>query len=208
MKIFSLAALAIGVASQTVQLDENTPCSDFAQVFGSFDGMKTKCKGKSNKKKTKQFCRLICENGHQNVWSTKPIKCKRQKSGPNAGAYKWSPSKIVNAGSLCDAKEKCPQLKTQYNVTNKLLSWDKSVDGRKTIYNFSCANMEDNGKTFKMKPYPTDTVHCTCNTNKPNNVRCKWKKVKNSIIRCVRADKAKFNDEGGDYPMYDGMYDY
>merc|ERR1739848_450526 len=32
-------------------LDENTPCSNFAEVFGSFDGMKTKCKGKSNKKK-------------------------------------------------------------------------------------------------------------------------------------------------------------
>merc|ERR1739848_910452 len=76
MKIFSLAALAIGVASQTVQLDENTPCSDFSEVFGSFEGMKTKCKGKKNKKKTKQHCNLICENGQQNVWSTRPIKCK------------------------------------------------------------------------------------------------------------------------------------
>lgn len=77
MRIFSLAALAIsayGASSQTVLLDENVPCSDFAEVFGSFTGMKTKCRGKSNKKKTKQFCNLICENGQQNVWSTKPIK--------------------------------------------------------------------------------------------------------------------------------------
>jgi len=74
MRIFSFAALAIGAYGQSVMLDENTPCSDFAAVFGSFPNMKTKCRGKSNKKKTKQFCNLICENGQQNVWSTRPIK--------------------------------------------------------------------------------------------------------------------------------------
>merc|ERR1712039_359483 len=208
MKIFSLAALAIGVASQTVQLDENTPCSDFAEVFGSFDGMKTKCKGKKNKKKTKQHCNLICENGQQNVWSTRPIKCKAVKTGPNVGSYKWKPNKIKNADELCDAKEKCPQLKTVYNVTNKLLSWEKSVVGRRTFYNFTCDKYFRDGKTFEMMPYPTDYVTCTCNTNKPANVRCKWMKVKNSIVRCVRADKEKFqNDEDFDgYPMYDDMY--
>lgn len=206
MRIFSLAALAIAANGQTVQLDENTPCSDFAEVFGSFDGMKTKCRGKSNKKKTKQFCNLICENGQQNVWSTRPIKCKAKKSGPDVGQYKWKPNKIKNADDLCNAKEKCPQLKTMYNVTNKLLSWEKSVDGRRTYYNFTCGDMEQNGKTFKMKPFPTDHVTCTCNTNKPSNVRCKWMKVKNSIVRCVRADKSKFNDENN-YQMYDDMYD-
>ena len=73
----SIAALSVSVLAQrqnVVFLDESTPCSDFDEKFGSFDGMKTKCKGKSNKKKTKQFCNLICENGHANVWSTKPIK--------------------------------------------------------------------------------------------------------------------------------------
>jgi hypothetical protein len=203
MRIFSLAALAVGAFGQNVMLDENTPCSDFAEVFGSFPGMKTKCKGKSNKKKTKQFCNLICENGQQNVWSTRPIKCKAKKSGVDVGQYKWRPSKIKNAGDLCDPKEKCPQLKTMYNVTNKLLSWEKHVEGRRTFYNFSCGDMESNGKTFKMMPYPTDYVTCTCNTNKPSNVRCKWKKVKNSIVRCVRADKSKFQY---DPAFYDDMY--
>merc|ERR1712228_1020332 len=106
MRIFSLAALAIGAYGQSVMLDENTPCSNFAEVFGSFDGMKTKCKGKSNKKKTKQFCNLICENGQENVWSTRPIKCKAKKHSDDVGQYKWKPNKIKNAGSLCDAKEK------------------------------------------------------------------------------------------------------
>lgn len=70
-------------------------------------------------------------------------------------------------------------------------------------FNFSCDDMTLNGKTFAMKPFPTDYVTCTCNTNKPSNVRCKWMKVKNSIVRCVRADKDKFND-GNAY--YDDMY--
>ena len=67
--------------------------------------------------------------------------------------------------------------------------------------------MESNGKTFAMMPYPTDFVTCTCNTNKPSNVRCKWMKVKNSIVRCVRADKAKFHDDGDSPAFYDDMYD-
>jgi len=212
MRIFSLAALAVsaygqrGSQANTVMLNEDTPCSDFAEVFGSFEGMKTKCKGKSNKKKTKQFCNLICENGQQNVWSTRPIKCKASKKGGDVGQFKWKPNKIKNADDLCSAKEKCPQLKTMYNVTNKLLSWEKSVVGRRTFYNFSCDDMENNGKVFAMIPYPTDYVTCTCNTNKPSNVRCKWMKVKNSIVRCVRADKTKFQNDPPFYDMYDDSY--
>merc|ERR1712141_794974 len=183
---------------------ETTPCSDFANVFGSFDGMKTKCKGKSNKKKTKQFCNLICENGQENVWSTRPIKCKARKSGPDVGQYKWKPTKIRNPEDLCNPKEKCPQLKTMYNITNKLLDVEKTTEGRRTFYNFTCRDMEQNGKTFAMIPFPKDHVTCTCNTNKPSNVRCKWSKVKNSIVRCVRADKTKFQY---DPAMYDDMYD-
>jgi hypothetical protein len=203
----SIAALSVSVLAQrqnVVFLDESTPCSDFDEKFGSFEGMKTKCKGKSNKKKTKQFCNLICENGHANVWSTKPIKCKAKRSGQNAGTYQWKPSKIKDAADLCTAKEKCPQLKTVYNVTNKLLSWEKSIEGRRTFYNFSCADMEKDGRTFAMIPFPTDYVTCTCNFNKPSNVRCKWMKVKNSIVRCVRADKEKFQN---DPAFYDDMYD-
>ena len=69
---------------------------------------------------------------------------------------------------------------------------------------YRCADMEKDGRTFSMIPFPTDFVTCTCNFNKPSNVRCKWKKVKNSIIRCVRADKSKFQN---DPVFYDDMYD-
>lgn len=37
--------------------------------------------------------------------------------------------------------------------------------------------MTDNEKVFEMIPFPTDGVSCTCNFNKPSNVRCKWSKV-------------------------------
>ena len=60
---------------------------------------------------------------------------------------------------------------------------------------FSCNDYtnKDSGKVFKMVPYPEDTATCTCNYNKPSNVRCKWSKIKKSIVRCVRADRPKGN---------------
>ena len=81
--------------------------------------------------------------------------------------------------------------------------------------------MVSDNKVFEMIPFPTDAVSCTCNFNKPSNVRCKWSKVnintkpatkltdsfkvKNSIVRCVRKDKEdKFFD--GSF-MYDDMYE-
>ena len=81
MKIFSFAALAVAAsAGSTVLLGDDVPCSDFAAVFGTISGMKTKCRGKTNLKKTKQKCNLICDNGQANVWSTKPIKVIWKKS--------------------------------------------------------------------------------------------------------------------------------
>ena len=66
---------------------------------------------------------------------------------------------------------------------------------------FSCNDYtnKDSGKVFKMVPYPEDTATCTCNYNKPSNVRCKWSKIKKSIVRCVRADRPK----GKIYKNYD-----
>lgn len=207
MRLFSLLAIGAYAASNSIQFDETTPCENFEDIFGKFDGIKTKCHGKSNKKKTKKFCNLVCDNGYDNVWSVRPIKCKARKSGDDVGTYKWKPSKIKYPEELCNPKEKCGQLKGQYNVTNKLLTWEKSNIGRQTFYNFSCAEWtNDNGKVFEMIPWPKDYVTCTCNYNKPQNVRCKWRKVKNSIIRCVRADKPKYQNNNDDQ-AYEDMYD-
>ena len=42
------------------------------------------------------------------------------------GKPKWRPSKIKDPEALCDDKDRCDGLKTQYNVSNKLLTWEKS----------------------------------------------------------------------------------
>ncbi|CBY08669.1 unnamed protein product [Oikopleura dioica] len=215
MKLSALMALAGSTVSAkrpvNVFMDETLPCDNFAEVFPAdqFPDMKTSCKVKSNKKKTKAFCNLLCLNGQHNVWSTKNIKCKRVRNNNDddyeIGQYRWRPNTIRDAGSLCEVKERCQDPKKIYNLTNKLLSYEKTIDGRRTWYNFSCDDMTSNEKVFEMIPFPTDGVSCTCNFNKPSNVRCKWSKVKNSIVRCVRKDKEdKFFD--GSF-MYDDMYE-
>lgn len=81
MKISAFVALA-GVSAQApsgrIFFDEDLPCDDFDVKFppSDFPDMKTKCKTKHNakKNKTKTRCNLICNNGQENVWSTKPIK--------------------------------------------------------------------------------------------------------------------------------------
>ena len=57
-----------------------------------------------------------------------------------------------------------------------------------------------------MRPYPVDSATCTCNYNKPSNIRCKWSKVKKSIVRCVRADRTNKNQN--DEYFYEEMYAY
>jgi hypothetical protein len=56
-----------------------------------------------------------------------------------------------------------------------------------------------------MTPYPENFATCTCNYNKPSNIRCKWSKIKKSIVRCVRADRPK--GQSDDY-YYEDMYQY
>merc|ERR1712157_50995 len=126
--------------------------------------------------------------------STRPIKCKLQrKAGQDVpvGQYKWNPSSIDGAGDLCEIKERCAKPQSLYNLTNKLLSYEKFTEGRRIFYNFSCADMVTENRVFEMMPYPVDHVTCTCNFNKPNNVRCKW---------------TKFN-EGDSGFAYDDMYE-
>lgn len=217
MKISAFVALA-GVSAQApagrIFFDEDLPCDDFDVKFppSLFPDMKTKCKTKHNakKNKTKTRCNLICNNGQENVWSTKPIKCKIQRKAGGSvpiGSYKWNPSSIDGVGDLCEIKERCSNPKHMYNLTNKLLSSEKFVEGRRIYHNFSCADMVTENRVFEMMPYPVDHVTCTCNFNKPNNVRCKWSKVKNSIVRCVRKDRENKFNEGDSGFAYDDMYE-
>lgn len=213
-KVFVVAGVSAQAPAGRIFFDEDLPCDDFDAKFppSSFPDMKTKCKTKHNakKNKTKTRCNLICKNGQENVWSTKPIKCKVQRTsnGPvPVGAYKWNPSSIDGVKDLCGIKERCSNPKTMYNLTNKLLSSEKFTEGRRIYYNFSCADMVTENRVFEMMPYPVDHVTCTCNFNKPNNVRCKWSKVKNSIVRCVRKDRENKFNEGDSGFAYDDMYE-
>merc|ERR1712113_1058159 len=190
MKLFTTIGLSLATlayAGQNVYFDSSEPCKNFDENFGTIAGMTGKCK--TNRKKNKYFCNLKCANGYENVWSTRPIKCKIDKNDPTQ--FKWKPNKIKNADQLCEEKDDCGRVQDKYNVTNKLLSWTKEKDGRSVHYTFACANMKSNGKEFAMVPYPEDTATCVCNYNKPSNIRCKWSKIKKSIVRCVRADRPK-----------------
>ena len=45
---------------------------------------------------------------------------------------------IQNADSLCDDKEECANIRDIYNVTNKLLSWQKTqVNDRQIRFDFT-----------------------------------------------------------------------
>jgi len=209
MRLFSLAAgLAAVATGLDIFLDTDTACGDFQSAFidvvndaAGSEQMKGNCKSKKGGKK--YFCHLNCVNGHENVWSTRKIKCKRQKDD----SYKWKPKSIKGADGLCEKKERCGRPQDQYNLTNILLSWTKTqTNKRTTTFTYKCGQKVEDNKVFDMVPYPVAASTCTCNYNKPSNVRCKWSKVKNSIVRCVRQDRAKGQSVSDDY--YEGMYDY
>jgi hypothetical protein len=219
MKVFSIASLAAVAVAQkgTMYLDETVECDNFGGKFDKIKGMKPKCTTNKGPITKKWRCNLECANKNENVWSVRPIKCK-VKNHPDSDKYdssqpteyKWRPNQIRDAETLCDEKEECGNIKHQYNLTNKLLSWEKTkVNDRQTVFNFTCADWtnKENGRTFEMTPYPKRSAICTCNYNKPSNIRCKWTKIKKSIVRCVRADKnpdVPLNDEY----FYDDMYAY
>jgi len=203
MKIFALGLATLAQAQQWMYLDEEVPCTEFNTKFEKIKGVTAKCTANKGPVQKKWRCHLKCANGNQNVFSVRPIKCKNK-----GGVPKWKPSKIKNADTLCDNKDECDGLKTQYNVSNKLLTWTKSrPNPRQVQYDFACDDWtnKDNGKVFEMTPFPARTATCTCNYNKPSNVRCKWSKIKKSIVRCVRADRPK-----GQYDdiYYEDMYQY
>ena len=57
--------------------------------------------------------------------------------GKSDESYTWKPNTIKGADTLCDEKDDCGSLKSQYNVSNKLLSWSKSQPTvRTTMFNF------------------------------------------------------------------------
>jgi len=201
MKIFALA-FATAQANWMV-FDETVACDDFSAKFGKIGGMSHKCTANNGPVKKKWRCHLKCDNGAQNAFSVRPIKCKTK-----GGVPKWKPTKIKDVDQLCAEKDQCDGLKNQYNVTNKLLEWTKTRNNPRQIqYDFNCKDWKnpENGKVFEMTPYPAKSATCTCNYNKPSNVRCKWSKIKKSIVRCVRADRPKGQ---GDDVYYEDMYQY
>jgi len=218
MKVFSIATLAaVAVAQKGMMfLDEDVECDNFGGKFDKIKGMKSVCTANKGPVQKKWRCNLKCSNNNENVWSIRPIKCK-VKNHPELNnyddskptTYKWKPDAIRNADTLCDEKEECGNIREKYNVTNKLLSWDKTkINDRQIRFDFTCADWtnKENGKTFEMRPYPVDSATCTCNYNKPSNIRCKWSKVKKSIVRCVRADRTNKNQN--DEYFYEEMYAY
>ena len=220
MKVFSittLAAVAMAQKGNTMFLDEETKCDNFGGKFDKIKGMKSVCTANKGPVQKKWRCNLKCSNGNENVWSVRPIKCK-VKNHPDSSSfdpnedtiYKWRPNQIRNAGSLCDEKEECENIRDKYNVSNKLLSWTKTqVNDRQIQFDFECADWtnKENGKVFEMYPYPVSKATCTCNYNKPSNIRCKWSKIKKSIVRCVRKDRPKGQHGNDDY-YYEDMYSY
>lgn len=219
MKVFSIATLATVALAQkgTMFLDEDVECDNFGGKFDKIKGMKPVCNANKGPVQKKWRCNLKCSNGNENVWSIRPIKCKVKNHSESSKyddsqptVYKWKPNQIKGADSLCDEKEECGNIRDQYNVSNKLLSWTKTqVTDRQTLFEFSCADWEnkENDKVFEMHPYPVTSATCTCNYNKPSNIRCKWSKIKKSIVRCVRKDRPKGQHENDEY-YYEDMYSY
>ena len=65
-------------------------------------------------------------------------------------SYTWKPNTIKGADTLCDEKDDCGSLKSQYNVSNKLLSWSKSQPTvRTTMFNFRLVHFH-----FTSGPFP------------------------------------------------------
>merc|ERR1712123_334824 len=135
MKVFSIATLATVAMAQkgTMMLDEDVECENFGGKFDKIKGMKPVCTVNKGPIAKKWRCNLKCSNKNENVWSVRPIKCKI-KNHPESKrfdsnlptTYKWRPNQIRDAETLCDEKEECGNIRTKYNVTNKLLSWTKT----------------------------------------------------------------------------------
>ena len=128
----------------TMFLDEDVECDNFGGKFDKIKGMKAVCTANKGPVQKKWRCNLKCANGNENVWSIRPIKCKT-KNHPESSkyddqldtTYKWKPSQIKNADNLCDEKEECGNIRDQYNVSNKLLSWTKTqVTDRQSLFEF------------------------------------------------------------------------
>ena len=70
--------------------------------------------------------------------------------GKSDESYTWKPNTIKGADTLCDEKDDCGSLKSQYNVSNKLLSWSKSQPTvRTTMFNFRFVQFH-----FTSGPFP------------------------------------------------------
>ena len=132
----------------------NDPAKDVGKLLRK-NGITPECTRVPGRSKgiliSKYRCNLKCDNGNENVWSVRPLKCKvfdgveydyGKKVGETRGyweVYKWRPSGIKNIDTLCDNKKvNCDNIEQKYNLSNKLLSWEKvQVNARQTRFDFS-----------------------------------------------------------------------
>ena len=135
--VIRFTILAICGLGQDILLDENVPCDNFGGKFGNIKDLEVSCRKHSWKKKW--WCKLKCTNGFENLWARgrRSIKCKT-KNHPDEWRYdpekptiyKWQPSAMRNADSICDPSvtHVCDNIRQEYNVSDKHLKWEKTPD--------------------------------------------------------------------------------
>ena len=136
-----------------IGLGESTSCDHFQKSYidkkFKAAGITPVCAVNPGRKQWKWQCYLKCDNGHEHLWSKKPLKCKVFKDGKTVlwngdireEYYKWKPASLKGLDSLCNStfdSTACGEIQHRYNVSNELLSWEKiEVNERQTRYQFS-----------------------------------------------------------------------
>ena len=154
MQIFLIAFLAtVDCEHSWIGLGDSTSCDHFQRphIDKEFKnaGITPKCAVNKGRKQWKWQCFLKCDNGHEHLWSKKPLKCKVFKDGKTVlwngkireEYYNWKPASLKGIDSLCNStydSTACGDIQEKYNVSNELLSWKKiQVNERQTRYQFS-----------------------------------------------------------------------
>ena len=142
-KVLVTATWAVCCFAQNTLLDNNISCENFEEKFVNIKDMKVRCT--RHNWKTKWQCFLTCLNGMKNVWSYRHIECKAKNhpdewnyNSEKPTIYKWKPNAFNDVDSICNPKPVCEDIHKQYNVSDKLLSWEKTegINARQTLYVF------------------------------------------------------------------------
>ena len=79
---------------------------------------------------------MKCLNGYRSVWSVRPIKCQARNhpdrwdtwnyDPTKPTTYNWNPKGIKHIEYLCKEFDACEKIREKYNVSDNLLSWEKT----------------------------------------------------------------------------------